>query len=227
MIEFEWKRCSDGYRRQDRRPLSAKTLRKIEKYRMVNVDPYAGSQDIWANSDQYEPTRPLNVVLFKVFADWEATPDGMVEFCNAYGQLRIGPGGQGIEPVAWMLEHQALIRQFVRRVEASDASGLIEGLKRGWGGNCSLRLRRRENGSLAPILVPDTLLSAMWMQLALHAASQAKLLTCHQCGKPFEVGTGTGRRETAMYCSNACKVAAFKASKRRTSKREELSGSRR
>jgi hypothetical protein len=66
-------------------------------------------------------------------------------------------------------------------------------------------------GRMKVALVPPNLLSAMWLQLAFHSASGAKLHTCAQCKKPFVVGSGTGRRNTAMYCSRTCNMAAFKA----------------
>lgn len=40
---------------------------------------------------------------------------------------------------------------------------------------------------------------------------RGRVLRCERCGVAFEVGFGTGRRSTSKFCSNACRVAAFKA----------------
>ena len=42
-------------------------------------------------------------------------------------------------------------------------------------------------------------------------ASDTELISCEHCKSPYVVGTGTGRRNTAKYCSRKCKVAAFRA----------------
>jgi hypothetical protein len=60
------------------------------------------------------------------------------------------------------------------------------------------------------VLVPPDLMSAMWLQFAQFACSQAQLFRCQRCRKPFLGGTGTGRRRTAKFCLDACKVAAFR-----------------
>jgi hypothetical protein len=183
------------------------------------VDPCFNSDDISPNSTRLERYRPLKTVLFKTFATWEATPEGMVRFCDCYGHL-LGPQeGLRIVPVQWMLDQQKTLSITLKLLESDDPAELIKRLH-SWAAEstlgprraeCTLELRRADDGSLVPVLIPASLIQAIWLQLALHAASGAKLLSCDRCGKPFQVGTGTKRRSTAKYCSNACKVAAYKA----------------
>ena len=211
LLEFAWARCLDGYRREPKKLLSAKMEAKLKTGRWVNVDPHPGSEMIRPNSDRFERTQPLKNVLFKIFADWEATPDGMVHFCNAYGQLWI-PGASGIEQVDWLLAEQKALRHVLKLLNAGDPSQLIRRFDVSWAGGCVFKLRRSDGGSLLPVLIPESLIQAMWFQLALYAANpNIALLSCQRCRKPFYVGTGTKRRSTAKYCSNACKVADFKA----------------
>jgi hypothetical protein len=224
MIEFQWTRCVDGYELRAPEPLSAKSKKFIKRRGLVSIDPYPGSLWIREASDRFEPTRPLSVPLFKVFADWKPrTAEGMRRFCDAYGALdfpggglgsgSLGPGSGSLKQADWMLHVQRTLQRALMLLESGDPAELSKRLASGHAGLCAPRLARREDGSLTLTLVPDTLLSAMWLQLALHAASDAELLSCERCAMPFAVGTGTGRRTTAKYCSNACKVAAFKARK--------------
>jgi hypothetical protein len=59
--------------------------------------------------------------------------------------------------------------------------------------------------------VPDDLIDALRLQLAVVASSQGESLgICRQCGMPFTKGPGTGRRMDAEYCSDAHKKLYFK-----------------
>lgn len=60
---------------------------------------------------------------------------------------------------------------------------------------------------------PRTLLAAMWLQFGQHASSDKGYQSCLRCGAWFIFGTGTGRRKSGHYCSDACRKAAFNARK--------------
>jgi hypothetical protein len=209
LLDFVWARCLDGHRIMKREPPNARDEAEARRRGWVNMDPYPSSDYVRPNSTRYERYVPLENVLFKIFATWEATPGGMVRFCDAYGSLR-NAGGDWIIEIDWMLKEQETLRHTLRLLDSGDPTELVERLERGRAGG-ALRLWQAKDGSLSPYLVPGSLVQAMWLQLALHAASAAKLLSCERCGSPFRVGGGTKRRSTAKYCSNACKVAAYKA----------------
>jgi hypothetical protein len=179
---------------------------RLKQGRYINLDPYPGSKQICSSSARFEPCQPLKNVLFEVFAKWPSTPEGMVSFCNSYGRLT----SDGVEQVDWLLHEQKYLRICLMLFKSGDPTELMKRLHASPIAGCKLTLRRTDDG-LKPVLVPETLIQAIWLQFALHAASNTKLLSCERCGKPFEVGTGTKRRITAKFCSNACKVAAYKA----------------
>jgi hypothetical protein len=212
LLDFEWTRCLDGYRLNKREPLSDKVKVEFDPGglgslgNVLNPDP----DNISPNSGRLERYRPLKIALFKTFATWEATPEGMVRFCDCYGHLLGPPERQRIVPVQWMLDEQKTLSITLMLLESGDPAELMKRLH-SWAAGCTFGLRRADDGSLAPTLTPGSLIQAIWLQLALYAASGAKLLSCDRCGKPFQVGAGTKRRSTAKYCSNACKVAAYKA----------------
>jgi hypothetical protein len=80
LLGFVWARCLDGYRIVKREPPSPEEVAEHRRRGWVNVDPYPNSDYITENSNRTERYLPLENVLFKIFATWEATPDGMVRF---------------------------------------------------------------------------------------------------------------------------------------------------
>jgi hypothetical protein len=214
LIEFVWARCIDGYRVFKKEPPDPAEEAEYRRRGIVNLDPFPESDYITEKSRRTERYLPLENVVFKIFADWEPTPEGMVSFCDAYGPLYNWQEGHSIiTPIEAMLREQEALRRALIMFESRDPTELIAALDLGRAGRCAFRLWQTDEGSLSPIIVPGSLAQAMWLQLALHAASGARLLSCERCGNPFLVGIGTNRRNTAKYCSNACKVAAYKARK--------------
>lgn len=140
----------------------------------------------------------------------------MKSFCDRFGL----PGGgrpdlRGGRPqfvlVDELLRHQRQIRRALSLLQEGDSSALIKY----WNSSEGTALIRTElraggDGRLEMVFAPPDLIQAMWLQLAQFACSGTKLLRCERCNEPFVVGSGTGRRSTSKYCSNACKVAAFK-----------------
>jgi hypothetical protein len=108
-----------------------------------------------------------------------------------------------------VLAHHAALCRAIDRFQAGDLSGLAQHYNAGWG-LLRTELRPQADDDVTVVFVPSSLIQFLWLQLALHAASNAKLRRCEHCSNPFRVGTGTGRRDTAKFCSNACKVAAFR-----------------
>jgi hypothetical protein len=56
----------------------------------------------------------------------------------------------------------------------------------------------------------DTLRQFMIMEIAFAAAAGARLSRCEYCGTAFLMGPMTGRRSTAKFCSDRCRVAAMR-----------------
>jgi hypothetical protein len=200
MVDFQWRKCVAGYR----------------------LEPTAhGDFALSSASDWFETTHPLKIeTLFAIFAKTPATPEGMKTFCDNHGLL--GGGRPDIAPsrstgtyefalVSPFLHEQRRFRRAFDLFEKGDNSALVKP----WNSMDGAPLIRTElrvgpEGRLKMVFVPPALLQALWLQLALHACSDAKLFRCERCNDLFIVGSGTGRRSTSKWCSNACKVAAFK-----------------
>jgi hypothetical protein len=200
MIEFEWCRCLDGYR------IDRSGLRSA--------------------SERFERYRPLETpALFAKFADAPHNAEGLLKFCNQFGLLGGGRPdialGQGKPGPQWeheeeLLRHHAKMRGALYLFEKGDSSQLIKRWNKEQQSLALIRaeLRTDPDGKLRMVFVPPDLIRAMWLQFAQHAGSAERLFRCQRCNEPFTVGPGTGRRGTAMYCSNACKVVVFQARKK-------------
>jgi hypothetical protein len=200
MLEFTWWRCRDGYR----------------------LDQNGGRFGLTSKSDQFEQYRPLEIPsLFVRFAkDTAASARGMQDFCSRFGLL--GGGRPDItrrdkpifesSAVSDFLFQQRIMRRALDLFERGDCSELVNQWNSSQQGLALVRteLRVGPEGRVEMVFVPPDLVRAMWFQFAQFACSQAQLFRCERCNEPFIVGAGTGRRKTAKYCSNACKVAAFK-----------------
>jgi hypothetical protein len=211
LIEFEWIRSPGAY--------------SIVMVPEIPGDP--PEPGLSTEGEKYfETYRPTEFpVLFQQFADRPATAEGMRDFFNEFGPLewrekRRSPFSFRPQPgwrehrfelfVGVLLTQHNLLREAIDLFRAGNLSAVAQGFNQwGWG-RLRPELRPGADGKLAMVLVPSSLLQFLWFQFAQYAGSDAKLFRCEQCNQPFLVGTGTGRRSQAKYCSNACKLAAFR-----------------
>lgn len=61
-------------------------------------------------------------------------------------------------------------------------------------------------------LIPNTLLGAIWLQLARAVEGNKELRQCGGCGRWFELGPETARK-SKNYCSTACRSRAYRGRK--------------
>ena len=212
LIEFKCSKCRDGYRIITRSS-PTKSNRARRAYYLV------------AASERFDQFSSLDhfPALFASFAEAPASAEGMCRFADNFGLPNSDTHGNTTEQMVHpLLREQAAMRAALAALKKGDRKGLIALLQAGHklagpflfvgqSGLARLELRLRTDGGLATVIVPTNFIQGMWIQFLLHAASDAQLFRCGQCAKPFVVGSGTNRRSTAKYCSNACKVAAFKA----------------
>jgi hypothetical protein len=70
-------------------------------------------------------------------------------------------------------------------------------------------LERTEQGEVRLRFAPKNLLGALWLQLAQAIAGGSEYRPCPQCRRLFEISRVAGRTDK-VYCSNACRVQAFR-----------------
>jgi hypothetical protein len=201
MIDLEWWVCQDGYR----------------------LEPNGESDFIVVSqSDRFKSYRPSKVSgLFSIFAeDVPPTPEGMRYFCGRFGMpggtvddfapTSRGPDFMQRGSINTLLSHQWNMRLVVNLYRNGRASELVarwNSMKElGW---FRTELQLGTEGRPQMVFAPLDLIQAMYFQLADAACSGSQLLRCERCSTPFVVGSGTGRRSSSKWCSNACKVAAY------------------
>lgn len=168
--------------------------------------------------DLYSPTEIPT--LFQKFADTPHSPEGIRDFFNKFGPLElIGDEHQnpslkpGLAMMSTTVEKplhlHAAFQRAVTLWNGGDLSALTSIFNEGWG-KIRTELRPQQSMKAQIVFVPVNLIQFIWLQFALFATSNSKLLRCARCNEPMIVGSGTGRRETAKFCSNACKMAFHK-----------------
>ena len=224
LIEFEWGRCPDGYELV-RPPPRLRIRDPFPSVRMVTLTqwtvPGAPNLFIKAKSARFERYRPLDrcPVLFDRFSKCPATADGMLAFCNEFGFLGTSykdsrMGDQASIIIGDLLAHHEQMRSALSSFERGNSSRLVEACNEGGLAASRIELRKDRQGRLSIVLAPLNLIQAMWLQFARYAGSETRLMRCASCNGAIIVGPGTGKRNTSKYCSDACRVAAFKARKR-------------
>jgi hypothetical protein len=210
MIEFEWLR-----------PRSPD-----DGYSVVPIECEPGGALSTERKRYFEVYRPSEFpALYQMFADKPATAEGMRDFFNTFGPLEWGRDRYPLSKLkpGWIhnailaslpLTHHAALRYAVDLFEAGDLSALSHGFSIGGWGRLRTELRPQPASKLAIVWVPSSLIQFLWLQLALYAVGDAQLFRCEQCGHPFLVGSRTGRRSKAKYCSNTCRLAAFRERQR-------------
>jgi hypothetical protein len=209
VLEFEWSRCRDGYRiRAQPKPRSRESALIIESAS--------------ANYELYRPTE--FPALFQVFADAPSTPEGILDFTNKYGGL--GSGGLPLFMhtdfkseeifIDEALLRQEHLRRAIALADVGDWDALAELYNSDYGpfpmrGAIRTKLRPKPHAKPELVYEPTSLGQFLWLQFGQYVTADAKLLRCECCKTPFLVGPGTGRRDTAKFCSNACKAADFRS----------------
>ena len=225
LLWLEWERCSKGYSICEPVPDIFDTGKDRE------IDE--GYCFLKVKSKKTVSYRPMEKFpgLFMEFAHTEQTPAGVQQFANRHGLLwGLMEEMQGEDPVR-IHDWCRYIRQMgnaVERWEEQRESGNIGDLIQVFSDRSELslamttELRIKADIYLRPVddplraalfFRPFTLHGAMWAQLMQAMADNAQLRRCAQCPSWIIYGSGTGRRESAKFCTSACRRAAWKEEK--------------
>jgi hypothetical protein len=185
-LDFTWYRHTEGYRLKDSR-----VVPKGE-----SIQSYRPLQDF--------PT------LYKVFVDQCKTERGVREFIDKFGPLSVSPAN--------LITQKVLAMPGLISTRGDLVTEVIEQAK---------LMNRQLKGHMIPqlpltnlgaVLVPDTgaiklklspsrLIDALWLQMAQAISGGQSVKECRQCGIPFKVGPGSGRRFDAKFCCDEHRIA--------------------
>lgn len=200
LIFLEWMGAADGYRIEQRAANP-----KME----APAGPYL--TPIGTRSFVYRPLEDYPA-MFREFADVELNPDGVVSFANKYGSPvgdRTGYYGMALEFIYLYIED---MRNAVEKYERGDMDAVVTPWAVADAHLMFDRIPGRETPNL--FIQPQTLKDAMWFQFAQMVSGNMQIRKCAQCPSWFAFGSGTGRRKSALYCSDKCRKAAHEKRRR-------------
>jgi hypothetical protein len=155
-----------------------------------------------AETESYKPLE-RNENLFGQFASIPPTPEGLLEFMTKFGPLTAEGLSSIGEDVHSVLNHARAMAAFLGAAEtgtslATSLPNLPEVRLTLQVGDQALRPALK--------LIPETLLDALWLQVAEALAGDCQIRRCHQCGSWFAAGHGFGRRYDAKFCSDEHRI---------------------
>ena len=186
-LVFKWQRCRDGYEiRHDRHGLAS----------------------LHARSDEYAAIQPIHsrtghTALFRQFAEMKPSDKAFRDFATEFGVLHAPHNESGLSE--WYSEQSTLRISLGKSspgkpLNSKALAPVFNGTER----YLRLTVRIWDNDLM---LEPESLRDAMWAQFALALTKGERQKACELCKTWFAYGPGTGRRETAMYCSPKCQKA--------------------
>jgi hypothetical protein len=190
-----------------------------------------------ADVRRYYPMRRENAGLFREFGELSYTDkDSMLGFARRYGGLGLhtdhqtrrfrDENGDWVDHLAfgesylqWALEI-CHMREGLRWQTRKRRRGIEESRRLKWLFDRNLqhvqfRMGFDPTGELKVLLQPLTLISAMWLQLAMAISGEKRFVACKFCHRPFEISTDTtGFRSHREFCTDSCKTKDYRKRKR-------------
>ena len=200
LIEFEWERPAEGYEIVWPKPSAGATTLVTE----ANLGP-----KLKPKSGRTIRCRPLDEhpALFKKFAELDKSPEATLEYANQYGLIN------DVEGWACELWYEYIegMRAGIAMWERDSKRSLVQAWNNSDIGRTNIKLVYRGKEDVPGLaMVPASLLSAMYLQLAQAITRNNALQRCLWCGTWFLFGAGTGRRRSAHYCSDHCRKVAHR-----------------
>lgn len=210
LIEFEWSRDSAGYHIETRQ--YPEIMREGIGLLALPPDTPTEYECVVPNGGPPEYYRPLDEEpsLFAILAATEPTPEGIKGFAEKYGFLA---KAESVQPIDWV-DYIEGMRSIVDALQDGNYQGIADAFNESGDDDLSIKFNFM-HGRNRPVLhlAPQTLMAALWLQVAQHVSSDRELRMCLHCGTGFVFGSGTRRRRSGHYCSDRCRKLAWLASK--------------
>lgn len=210
-VAIDWERCPDGVEVIYKGPPGS-TGESDPRYDAMGTGYW-----FYYRSDRREKfTRTLadlSEPLVTQFVN-ASTVEALTAFFNRFGIPQAQPA-LGVD-LAGTVNAQLAVKDLFKSYTEGNVANLLETFD---------NIAKRRLGKITPrlswsganpslTLVPDSLIAFMTLEATMIMAGGARMMKCHRCGSLFLSGSNTGRRSTAYYCSNRCRVGAQRESHR-------------
>jgi hypothetical protein len=219
-IDFEWSRDAEGYDYVPAAPGKPTDSEMSPLYRLISESlPILPGKParIVRRGGNLVPYRPFDEVdkLYLIFASLGATDQGLLDFVRTYGPLTDFGNSDTGEEVLFAIGHAQVMRELLSCSPEERAIYFSRFYPRGvaWSRIDVALTYNSVTGKPQFRFMPPTLINALWLDFGFALSSDASLRNCLHCGRWFEAGPGTGRREDAKYCCVAHQIA-FNSRKR-------------
>jgi hypothetical protein len=179
--EFTWRRHPRGYRLWDSDTRIVASMPKEETYK-----PFERNEN-----------------LFGEFASIQKTPEALLDFITKYGPLTLEGQQEPGEDVAAALEAASAMAGVLQAVARPSLTQLPPQRR---SVRLTLQITAAGGGRPVTTAVPDTLLDAIWLQLAEALSGDAQIRRCLQCNAWFAAGGNFGRRRETKFCSDEHRI---------------------
>ena len=190
-----------------------------DELRYLEQPPYFVLVPVGEESIRYRPLDEYPAIFMEL-AETPKNPEGVKSFLDKFGPLIESSDPELPEAMYYQIED---MKRAVRAWEASKKAGSLRKWIKDFNrrdiwersrAGVTIQLTNTDD-PLCPNLeiVPNSLISAIWLQFAQQVASSTGLRQCNWCSTWFVFGTGTGRRKSAHYCSDRCRQANHRQGK--------------
>ena len=226
LFRFEWARDKDGYEiGKARSPtLQGMEIRPkggpLEFYRLLEQHP-----GLFRRFANIKPVMKIHHLTGREYVESHDT-DEVLAFANEFGLLtffspRTDDDYPGELLVEWSSQIEAM-SEIVTLLDADQNHDAAEKFnswanyeKRSWDLVAEIKITAsKKSQRLYLNLVPDSLLSCMFLQLAEEITNNIRYKKCKFCPNWFPYGPGTGHKRIKKFCSTRCRVAWNRQQKR-------------
>jgi hypothetical protein len=215
LLEYECRVCVDGYEVVEE-AIDPEDLRKYR--RVLQLTPEMVLQPRSKRTRRFDLFE-VNSSAFLEFAQMPATEDAIKDFAGRYGLL----SHPGETIVGWSVNIQEMHRTVTvweTSIRTGDFSKIIRAVEKlvgvraiGEGLSVALVLTKDPLSASPSLCIrPINLQFALKAQLLLAIDGNLNLRGCVQCRKWFTLEAGRGRSDKE-YCSNACRMRAYRKRK--------------
>jgi len=210
LFKFEWFKCRDGYRIEERSSLVRSILEDDDS------EQSGSERFIVPKSANWETYQPLDIpAAYRAFAAWKGSDEGLRKLADAYGSMTQAQTLKG-EYIDHVRGNVSLLRGLVSRIDRGEWQAIAGGLTsvgKGKPGHPKPGIGRLGvafeviDGKPTFRLKPATLLDALQAQALFDAAHGIEHKKCRnpECEHYFPISGRDALRSDAEYHSEACR----------------------